>query len=298
VTTEAVGIKGGEVFVTDGYLSEVIYPIKDNMVNYAVTLIESIYNTYLADGNHRVVVSVVPDKNIALHEAYYETDPAFSDALLLPYADISQIVREGTKSFALYHDIMSTLSLSSYYYTDMHWRQEYLTETAASIHDAFGLPLEFQAVAEPFTAHPFIGSYTEDALMADAEVDTLYYVMNETLEQVRVTDYVNGIPQEGVLYNTDITADQKTYDLFLSGPMPLQVLESPLAKTDRELIIFRDSFGSSLAPLLMRDYEKITLIDTRYIVPAMLGEYVDFEGADVLMAYSSLILNDAYIFKK
>ena len=65
VTTEEVGFKGGDVFVTDGYLSEVIYPIKENMVNYAVSLMESIYNSYLADGNHRVVVSVVPDKNIA-----------------------------------------------------------------------------------------------------------------------------------------------------------------------------------------------------------------------------------------
>ena len=258
---------------------------------------ESIYNTYLADDNHRVVVSVVPDKNIALHEAYYETDPAFSDALLLPYADISKIVREGTKSFALYHDIISTLSLSSYYYTDMHWRQEYLTETATSIHDAFGLPLEFQAAAEPFTAHPFVGSYTEDALMADAEVDTLYYVMNETLEQVRVTDYVNGIPQEGVLYNTDITADQKSYDLFLSGPMPLQVLESPLAKTDRELIIFRDSFGSAIAPYFCEQYARVTLVDLRYLSSGVLADYIDFENQDILFLYSTHILNTAMILK-
>ena len=297
VTTEEVGFKGGDVFVTDGYLSEVIYPIKENMVNYAVSLMESIYNSYLADGNHRVVVSVVPDKNIALHEAYYETDPAFSDALLLPYAEISHIVREGTKSFALYHDIMSTLSLSAYYYTDMHWRQEYLTETAASIHDIFGLPLEFQAAAEPFTAHPFVGSYTEDPLMADAKVDTLYYLMNETLEQVRVTDYVNGIPQEGVLYNTDITADQKSYDLFLSGPMPLQVLESPLAKTDRELIIFRDSFGSSIAPYFCEQYARVTLVDLRYLNSGVLGDFIDFDDQDILFLYSTHILNTAMIMK-
>ena len=34
---------------------------------------------------------------------------------------------------------------------------------------------------------------------------------------------------------------------------------------DKELIIFRDSFASSLTPLLIKYYSKITLIDNRYI---------------------------------
>ena len=48
----------------------------------------------------------------------------------------------------------------------------------------------------------------------------------------------------------------------------------------------------------MRDYAKITLVDTRYIIPSLIDEYVDFEGADVLMIYSSLVLNDSFLLKK
>ena len=48
----------------------------------------------------------------------------------------------------------------------------------------------------------------------------------------------------------------------------------------------------------MRDYSKITLVDTRYLMPSMVGQYVDFEGADVLMIYSSLVLNESSTIKK
>ena len=68
-------------------------------------------------------------------------------------------------------------------------------------------------------------------------------------------------------------------------------LENPNATTDRQLILFRDSFGISLAPLLAEDYAAITLIDIRYIQPQQLGKYVDFAGKDVLFLYSSLVLN-------
>ena len=37
------------------------------------------------------------------------------------------------------------------------------------------------------------------------------------------------------------------------------------SSNDKELVIFRDSFGSSLSPLLVKYYKKITLIDNRYI---------------------------------
>ena len=42
-------------------------------------------------------------------------------------------------------------------------------------------------------------------------------------------------------------------------------MENPKAETNRELVIFRDSFGSSIAPLFAEGYKKITLLDIRYL---------------------------------
>ncbi|MBE6659262.1 MAG: hypothetical protein E7604_12585 [Ruminococcaceae bacterium] len=297
VTTEETGMKNGDVFVMDGHLSEVVYPLKENMVNYAVSLFSTIHSTYLADGNHNVAIAIVPAKNQFAEESGSYADGTLSDVPFFTYESMADIVREGTASFAQYIELKSTLSLSDYYYTDMHWKQEALTDTAAAICSAFGLELSFTADTNTFTTHPFVGSYTADPLMADAKQDTMYYLTNDILNAVTVTDYQNGVPQPGVLYNTEIKSDAKTYDLFLSGPMPLQVLESPNAATDRELILFRDSFGSSIAPYFCEQYAKVTLVDLRYLNSGVLADFIEFDDQDVLFLYSTHILNTAMILK-
>lgn len=73
--------------------------------------------------------------------------------------------------------------------------------------------------------------------------------------------------------------------------MPLIEIQNQNAETKKELLIFRDSFGSSLAPLLIENYKKITLIDLRYISSDILDNYIIFNDQDVLFIYSTLILN-------
>ena len=73
-------------------------------------------------------------------------------------------------------------------------------------------------------------------------------------------------------------------------------IENPNATTDKELVIFRDSFGSSLGPLLAQGYKTVTLVDIREIPSGnlkVLARYIglDFTGKDVLMLYSTTVLN-------
>ena len=87
------------------------------------------------------------------------------------------------------------------------------------------------------------------------------------------------------------------YDVYLSGARSLLTIENPNAATDRELIVFRDSFGSSMVPLLANDYAKVTLVDIRYLPADKLGEFVEFGNQDVLFLYSTLVLNQSSMLK-
>ena len=87
------------------------------------------------------------------------------------------------------------------------------------------------------------------------------------------------------------------YEVFLSGAQPLLTVENPAGEAGRELVLFRDSFGSSLAPLLLQGYSKVTLVDIRYMHPDQVGDYVNFHSQDVLFAYSTLILNSGRSLK-
>ena len=70
-----------------------------------------------------------------------------------------------------------------------------------------------------------------------------------------------------------------------------------MASSDDELIVFRDSYGSSLVPLLISSYKKIIVIDTRYISSNILDNYVEFKGQDVLFLYSVNTINNSFTVK-
>ena len=87
------------------------------------------------------------------------------------------------------------------------------------------------------------------------------------------------------------------YEMFLAGPKSLLTVKNTRAATDRRLIIFRDSFGSSIAPLLFEGYAEIALIDIRYLSSEMLRNFVEFDNCDVLFLYSTLVLNNSETLK-
>ena len=117
----------------------------------------------------------------------------------------------------------------------------------------------------------------------------------DVLENCIVYDYENRA--ENKIYDMEKTTGNDMYEIFLGGSKSLISIENPNAKTDRELVMFRDSFGSSIAPLLAEDYAKITLVDIRYLPVERIGNYIDFKDQDVLFLYSTSVLNHSETLK-
>ena len=99
------------------------------------------------------------------------------------------------------------------------------------------------------------------------------------------------------IYNLEKATGNDPYEIYLSGPVSLMKIENPNAQTEKELIVFRDSFGSSLIPLLAEGYQTITLVDIRYIQSEFLSNFVDFADKDVLFLYSTVVLNNSETLK-
>ena len=127
------------------------------------------------------------------------------------------------------------------------------------------------------------------------DADTMYLLRSELLDRCGVYNHETG--KTAAVYDMEKLDSADLYDVYLSGSAALLTIENPAAVSDRELIIFRDSFGSSLAPLLVSDYRTVTLVDLRYISADLLGQFVDFHGQDVLFLYSTLVLNDSSTLK-
>lgn len=160
------------------------------------------------------------------------------------------------------------------------------------IADAMGVTVG--AFTPTLATQAFYGVYYGQAALP-MEPDELYLMESDFLTDCRVYNHETG--EYGSVYDRQKLSGTDPYEVYLSGTQALLTIENPKATTQRELIIFRDSFASALAPLLAQDYKTVTLVDTRYISPNLLGEYLTFHGQDVLFAYSTLILNNSVTLK-
>jgi hypothetical protein len=152
----------------------------------------------------------------------------------------------------------------------------------------------FESLTQTQLERPFYGVYYGQAALP-MEPESLYVMENALLSDCKVYDHETGTYTD--IYNMAMLESKDLYDVFLSGAKSLLTIENPNAETDRELIVFRDSFGSSIVPLLVRDYAKVTLVDIRYLSSQVLDRFVEFDGQDVLFLYSTLVLNNSNTIK-
>jgi len=274
------------IYIQDGYAAKLEYPLNSVSVSHALKKFQFIYEQYLKNTDSRIYVSVIPDKGYYLASA--------NGYPVMDYEKLYGMVAAGMP-WAQMIDVRDSLTISDYYRTDTHWRQEKLLDVAQTVGSALGAPLPKQEDYSPtLVSQRFYGVYYGQAALP-MEPEELYIMENDTLSDCRVYNHETGAYQP--VYDMEKLAGLDPYDVFLSGAQALLTIENPNAATDRELIVFRDSFASSLVPLLARGYAKITLVDIRYISTALLGEYMDFYGQDVLFAYSTLILNNSTTMK-
>jgi len=267
-----------DIYIKDGYAAKLEYPLHTDSLEHATDQFEYIYEKYLMDKKMDIYLSIVPDKSYFLAEKY--------GYLSMDYKELCHIM-QNSMDYANYIDITKTLDITDYYKTDTHWRQEKLPETAAVLAESMGA-----SISGNYTEYaldlPFYGVYYgQSALPLPPE--TLYYLSNDVLDSCIVTNHED--QTIGGIYNMEKKSGKDPYEIFLSGPRSLITIENPNCKSNRELIIFRDSFGSSIAPLLAEGYAKITLVDIRYLRADLLDRFIEFKNQDVLFLYSTSVLN-------
>lgn len=269
------------IYVADGYAAQLEYPYDAASIDRAVSRFQYVYDNYLQDCN--VFLTVVPDKGYYLAEE--NGYPA------MDYEAMFSDLQTGMP-WAQFIDLTDTLNLDSYYRTDTHWRQEAILPAAEKIAEALGVTVgEF---AEKNLNTPFYGVYCGQSAL-NLKPDEIRVMEADWMADCKVFDAESN--SWGEIYDLPKLEGQDPYEVYLSGSRSLLTIENPNTESDRELIIFRDSFGSSVAPLLVKDYARVTLVDIRYMSPTILNNFIEFGGQDVLFLYSTLVLNNSETIK-
>lgn len=262
------------LFEKDGAIYKIDYPLNENNILKSANKINTICNKYFKNPN--IYYAIIPDKNY-----YLEND----DHIKIDYSELKNILQNNLSSLN-YIDIWNCLDLNDYYKSDLHWKQENLISVVNKIENKLNLQKTYIDSYNKINNGIFYGSYYGQ-LGIKTETDTLITLSNSTIKNC--TTYNFETQKYDKIY-TNINSSDK-YDIFLSGATPLITIENTKCNSNKELLLFRDSFGSSLAPLLACNYSKITLIDLRYISEKFLEDYIEFNNQDILFLYSTLVLN-------
>ncbi len=269
----------------NGSIAELETTFFEKGLNGALGRLQYIYDKYLKDSSGDKYVCLVPDKNYFLGRDFG-----------YPVRDYNWLT--GKLQAALpdmtYIDITGDLTLDDYYLTDWHWSQDGLLGVQNTITEALGSADRFETPFKENVLEGFKGGYTDQSALYPAP-EKLVYLTNDILDACTVYDYETN--KTYGLYNHELFSSKVPYDFFLSGTRALLRIDNPNATTDEELIVFRDSFGSSLIPLLSEGYKSIYVVDIRYVMSDMVGNLIGgYEDRDVLFLYSATIL-DQNVFK-
>lgn len=269
------------LYIYNDYIIEQIYPLNDSSVRSLARKINNIKDTYL-DSSNKIYISIIPDKNYFVNDGNLKLDYD-----LLRDNFISKI--DGGN----YIDIFRELELDDYYKTDQHWKEERLFKVASKIANYMNIEIDDKYIEEEII--DFEGTYASRIPNNKKIKDTIKIIKNKDINMSYGYNYLTN--SYSSIYDMSKIDSLDKYDIYLSGSVPIITITNNNSNNDKELIMFRDSFGSSLAPLLIPGYKKITLIDTRYVNPRILNNYIDFIDKDILFIYSTLLINDSSSIK-
>ena len=265
------------LYLYDDYIVEEIFPLNTNSINNLTNKINYIKSTYL-NNNSNVYYTIIPDKNYFVNKGNLKLD----------YNKLQDIMKNNLTNLN-YINIFDKLTLNNYYKTDTHWKQEDLFNVANTIANQMNFDITNNNIINTVTT--FKGSYA-GRLSITKDIDTIKTISNPSTLNSSVYNYET--KKYTKIYDYDKLKSLDKYDIYLSGASPIIDIVNPTSNSNKELIVFRDSYGSSLIPLLIDGYKKITVIDIRYVSSKILNNYIKFNNQDVLFMYSILTINNSF----
>jgi len=272
-------LENNNIYLKDKKIYKSNYPTNKDSINNFINKINS--TKQLLSQDNKTYIIIIPDKN------YYLEDNNFL------HIDYDYIYKEIDKLNIEEIDIRNTLSLEDYYETDTHWKQENLSKVIYEMSKVMGFEYQY-SYYEKNEFDNFYGVYYGESAVK-RKPEKLTYLTNDTINNAKV-NYLENKKLSGV-YNKEKLDGLDPYEIYLDGASSFIEITNPNSTRDKELVIFRDSFGSSVTPLLIEYYSKITLIDNRYINIDNFKNYITFTNQDVLFLYSTLLVNESSTLK-
>lgn len=239
-------------------------------------------NKLVANTDADVYFALIPGKSDIWAHMLPQNAPRDSEKAAIDYCySLSDAV-----NVDIYGKLEEHSSEYIYYRTDHHWTTLGAYYGFSALAESMGLdcPDISEYGGRETVSEEFYGTSWSSSGFSWVEPDSMEIFVTEP-EGLEITNYPQGSPVEGQLYDWSRLEVKDKYSFFYGGNTPLLEIETGVEGAP-SLLILRDSYMDSLSPFLLESYSRIHILDLRYY-RASLSDYIAENGFDdVLVCYS------------
>lgn len=188
----------------------------------------------------------------------------------------------------IYDSLLLHKNEAIYSRTDHHWQPlgaYYAAETFAKTADVpFAELSQYETVSLPGYVGTLYG-YTKNAALINNPEDFIYYIPKTETLTTRYSTKFTDPHEDSLLLNPDYMSNSNYYMVFGGDEQITHV--STDCKNGRTLVIFKDSYGNALLPVLTSSFENIYLCDIRYFDINAVSFVQQVEATDLLFAMNT-----------
>ncbi len=231
---------------------------KENGQEYAASL--NAYKSSLGDGVN--VYSMVCPTAVSYYmpENYLDMTASEKDNIDAINASLS-----GVTPIDVYDALLLHKSEAIYSRTDHHWQPLGAYYAAEEFARTANVPFAPMSEYEIVTLPGYVGTlygYTKNASLLNNPEDFIYYKPKAATVTTRYTTAFTE-PHEDVLTLDPTPMSNSNYYMVFGGDEQITHVATS-CKNGRTLVIFKDSYGNALLPVLTNSFENIYLCDIRY----------------------------------
>ena len=183
-----------------------------------------------------------------------------------------------------------------YYKTDHHWTAKATGIAFNKIAKNMNINTKGYKYKNLAVTNSFQGTLSSSSGIFSAK-DTVYITIPKPDVEYTVF-YVEENKTKATVFNSAKLKEKSKYEVFFGGNYS-QIIINTKSKSDRVLLVIKDSYANSMIPMLIPHFKTIIMVDPRYYNDKI-QDTIDKEGVtDMLWLYNAnTFLNDTSIVEK
>ena len=255
--------------------------------NNLSTIVEFVkmYADRFGKGHFRIALA--PSSSEILKDKLPDNAPVYNQTKF-----ISKVKNEAGSDFVV--DLGENLKEHSdeyiYYRTDHHWTTLGAYYGYEALSSGFGLKVQDLAgLKAEDVSNDFLGTYdskVNTGLTGGVIPDNITIYSSPEIDKAKMMWDNDNDKTFNSIYNMDALKGKDKYTVFFGGNHSITDIKTK-NKTGKTLLIIKDSFAHSLAPFLIKDYDRIIMLDLRYFNKSLKKYLSENKITDLLVLYST-----------